>query len=670
MSQSPKSLIEAVAKTAMHSAREAIDAFKGADQHGLARGETKFVPPHYMPTGDEHEAEEGWGFEDTKFVVRPNGAVILTGNRYNISDVELPNLLPFFSKSIAAPLGYANRHPSQFPPKVPAPEHSPELEKALRGFLADDQITTDDNIRLRRGHGHTGAEIWKVRYESLERVPDLVVYPASHDEVVAIVNAAKAHNAIVIPYGGGTNVTDALRCDPKERRAIISVDMRRMNRVLWIDPVNRLACIEAGALGRHIFASLARYKLTMGHEPDSVEFSTLGGWIATNASGMKKNRYGNIEDIVLDMKVVTADGVISRPQVGPRESIGTNPKNIMFGSEGNFGIVTTAVVKLFAVPDVQRYGSVIFPNLKAGVDFLYELSISGAVPASMRLMDNTQFHFGQALKGKDDSTLHKLKSKAEKAFLLQVKGFDPFQMSVATIVYEGSKDEVEFQENVVAKLAVRHGGMQGGAANGERGYNLTYGIAYIRDLTFEHWAIAESFETSVPWSKAMDVYDRVQRRVTREHEERNLPGKPFFTGRFTQVYSSGVAIYFYMGFYAKGVEDPIGTYAALEHAAREEILAAGGSLSHHHGVGKLRQDFMKDIYSEGSLAVTRQIKKAIDPTGVFGANNFAIAGEVDLGHGAPRTDVAPATASSSKDGVGGDKKSKKHKNGVGHHGNV
>ncbi|HEY0880463.1 MAG TPA: FAD-linked oxidase C-terminal domain-containing protein, partial [Archangium sp.] len=320
-------------------------------------------------------------------------------------------------------------------------------------------------------------------------------------------------------------------------------------------------------------------------------------------------------------------------------------------------------VKLWNLPEVQQYGSVIFPTLKAGVDFLYELSKSGAVPASMRLMDNTQFHFGQALKPANDNPLHKLKSQAEKTFLLNVKGFDPWQMSVATIVYEGSKDEVEFQQNVVGKLAIKHGGMQGGAANGERGYNLTYGIAYIRDLTFEHWAIAESFETSVPWSKAMDLYERVQRRVQREHEERGLPGKPFFTGRFTQVYSTGVAIYFYLGFYAKGVEDPIGTYAALEHAAREEILAAGGSLSHHHGIGKLRQDFMKDIYSEGALNAARQIKQALDPQGVFGVNNHAIAGQVDLGHGAPRTDEGAAEKHTDKHG---DKKSKKHKNGVAH----
>ncbi len=117
--------------------------------------------------------------------------------------------------------------------------------------------------------------------------------------MVALVEAARRHDVCLIPYGGGTNVTDALRCPEEEQRSIVSVDLRRMNRILWIDPTNRMACIEAGAVGRHIAEQLARYGFTLGHEPDSIEFSTLGGWIATHASGMKKNRYGNIEDIVL-----------------------------------------------------------------------------------------------------------------------------------------------------------------------------------------------------------------------------------------------------------------------------------------------------------------------------------------------------------------------------------
>src|SRR5207244_6970496 len=139
----------------------------------------------------------------------------------------------------------------------------------------------------------------------LGRVPDLVVYPETEAQVTNLIETAKKHNVSLIPYGGGTNVTDALRCQPHERRTVVSVDMRRMNRILWIDRENMMACIEAGAGGRHIMAELKKHGLTMGQEPDSVEFSTLGGWIATNASGMKKNRYGDLEDLVLDVRVAT-----------------------------------------------------------------------------------------------------------------------------------------------------------------------------------------------------------------------------------------------------------------------------------------------------------------------------------------------------------------------------
>jgi alkyldihydroxyacetonephosphate synthase len=345
---------------------------------------------------------------------------------------------------------------------------------------------------------------------------------------------------------------------------------------------------------------------------------------------MKKNRYGNIEDLVLDMQVVTADGVVGRPQIGPRESIGTNPKNLMFGSEGNYGVITSATVKLFRKPEVQRYGSVLFPTLGHGLDFLYELQRSGSVPASVRVMDNTQFHFGQALQPKSSGVGAKVKSQMQKAFVTRFKGFDPQQMAIATVVFEGSGEEVEFQESVFYRIAKTHGGMKGGAKNGERGYQLTFSIAYIRDLTFTHWAIAESFETSVPWSRALELYERVRARVRREHEARRLPGNPFFTGRITQVYTSGVCIYFYLGFYCKGVKDPVRQYAELEHAAREEILAAGGTLSHHHGIGKIRQDFMNDIYSPGSLAVMQRVKRAVDPANLFGANNHGVSGTVAL----------------------------------------
>jgi alkyldihydroxyacetonephosphate synthase len=573
------------------------------------------------PTADPRDAvrADGWGFADTTFAVTPEGHITVTGSRYpGLSGQVLTNLLPWFRQVIGIDFPLDDPRGAYPPPAVPEPRAAPGFLAALDGVLAADAVSVDDAVRLRHGHGHTVSEIEAVRAEGFPRIPDCVVFPASHAEVAAVVEAAAEHGVVLVPYGGGTNVTEALRCLPYEERPIVSVDMGRMNRIEWIDPVNRMARIQAGAAGRDIQAQLAEHGFTMGHEPDSVEFSTLGGWIATNASGMKKNRYGNIEDLVLDVSVVTTAGSLERAQVVPRESIGLDPKLWVIGSEGSLGIVTAAVVKLFPLPRERRYGSLLFRTFDEGFAFMYDLAQEDRPPASVRLVDNLQFQFGQALKPASRGA-KKLKSRAEKWLVTGPLGFDPDRMVAATLVFEGTRDEVKRQERRVYEIAKRHRGFRGGAENGRRGYTLTFGIAYIRDFVLRHQIVGESFETSVPWSQAQALVERVKARILKSHRDRGLPGNPFVSCRVTQVYETGCCVYFYMAFYARGVEDPVGAYHEIESEAREEVLAAGGSISHHHGVGKLRLPFVPEIMSPAMVEWRERLKAALDPEGVFAA---------------------------------------------------
>jgi alkyldihydroxyacetonephosphate synthase len=404
---------------------------------------------------------------------------------------------------------------------------------------------------------------------------------------------------------------------------IVSVDLKSLNRILWIDPVNLMACIEAGAVGRHIQAQLASHGFTLGHEPDSVEFSTLGGWIATHASGMKKNKYGNIEDLVLDLEVVTPKGPLTRSAVAPRESAGIDARRWMFGSEGNLGLITHATVKIFPLPEVERYDAIIFPSFEKGVDFLFDLTREATPPASVRLVDNLQFQLSQTLKPRATG-MKSLSRKVEKFYAIRLKGFDPRRMVACTLLYEGTRRGVAAEEAAVRRLAKRHGGMRAGSENGKRGYQLTFGIAYIRDFVMKHHILGESFETSVPWSQALSLCDNVKRRVADEYAALGLPGRPFVTCRVTQVYQTGVCVYFYFGFHHKGLERPNEVYAGLEHAARDEILKSGGSLSHHHGVGKLRQGFLPRVMSPAALAWARDMKRGIDPENIFGIGNASM----------------------------------------------
>ena len=574
------------------------------------------------PTADPRDAErlDVWGFADSGFTLDDEGQLGFTGERYPISGQVLPDFLPWARETIDAPLPPGDVHASAYPTPVPERRVNGAFEAELEALLGPEGLSRDPGQRLRHGHGHTQEEMWAVKYGRLARVPDLVVRPGSEDEVRGVVALAARFGVCLIPYGGGTNVSLALACPSDETRPIVSLETRRMRRVLWIDPENRTACIEAGANGREIAEVLKRHGFTLGHEPDSYEFSTLGGWIATEASGMKKNRYGNIEDLVLSVTAVTPTGTLRREGAPARESLGGDPARWLLGSEGRLGVVTSAVVKIFPVPEAERHGSVLFRSFEQGVAFLRAVQEAGAAPASIRLMDNLQFQFGQALKPRKEGWAA-WKSRLEKFLVLRVLGFEVDQMVACTLLFEGSRDEVKAQQKQVYRLAKRFGGMKGGAENGQRGYALTFAIAYIRDFMMRYWVLGESFETAVPWSQCLELVANVKQRLWQEHAKRGLPGKPFVSARVTQLYETGVCVYFYFAVYHKGVENPSEVYAEMERAAREEILRAGGSLSHHHGVGKLRRHFLPEVLSDTALEWRAALERSVDPQNLFGSGN-------------------------------------------------
>ena len=254
----------------------------------------------------------------------------------------------------------------------------------------------------------------QLRFGSFARVPDVVVYPGSHAHVEAIVAAAHAHNVVLIPFGGGTSVSQALMCPENEKRCIVSLDMHALNKIKWINRKNHTACIEAGIVGKDLEQQLKGTGMVLGHEPDSIEFSTLGGWIATRASGMRKNKYGNIEDIVIGLKCVTPAGTLEKSCAVPRISTGPDVHEMILGSEGTLGVVTEAIVRLRPAPEQTVYGSMIFPNFAQGVACLHEIAIKRCAPVSIRLVDNEQFQFGLSLKPPSEDWKADVISKIQK----------------------------------------------------------------------------------------------------------------------------------------------------------------------------------------------------------------------------------------------------------------
>lgn len=356
-------------------------------------------------------------------------------------------------------------------PKKPLRYPEPILSDNFMDEIKRSNIdhTTSGEDRLVRCHGQTVHEIFDVRNGNFKRIPDLILWPHSHDEVVIIVKLANDTNTVLIPYGGGTSVSGSITCPQDEARSIAVIDTSQMNRLLWLDRENLVACFESGIVGQDLERVLQEEGLTMGHEPDSIEFSTLGGWVATRASGMKKNIYGNIEDIVVRIKMVTCKGVLEKNISAPRVSCGPDFNQIILGSEGTLGIVTEVVVKVRPLPSVKKYGSLVFPNFDVGIKCLREIAKKRCQPASIRLMDNEQFLFGQALK-LDTGIVASFVDGLKKFLLTKVKGYDLKKIAVATLLFEGDKDEVERQEKLIYEIADRHSGLKAGETNGQKGY--------------------------------------------------------------------------------------------------------------------------------------------------------------------------------------------------------
>lgn len=565
----------------------------------------------------------GWGYSDSKFILNKDGQVEFTGDRYRLSGQVMPQLRDWMMATVGISLDH--KTPAQPPltaKDINAPKRNEEFISDLRKTSVP--FTDDCQDRLFRAHGHTLHEIFVLREGMFNRIPDLVVWPQCHDDVVKITALCCKHNVVIIPFGGGTSVSGALECPAEERRMIVSLDTSQMNKILWIDEKNLTAHCESGIIGQDLERRLAEKGFCTGHEPDSMEFSSLGGWVATRASGMKKNIYGNIEDIVVHIKFVTPKGVMEKSCQVPRLSSGPDIHHFILGSEGTLGVVTEVTIKIRPLPPCRKYGSIVFPEFVNGVNCLREIAKQRCAPASIRLMDNQQFQFGHALKPESKSLLNSFVEGIKKFYITKLKGFDTSKMAVATLLFEGTKQEVAAQEKRVYEIAAQFGGLPAGTDNGERGYMLTFVIAYLRDLGFEYYIVAESFETSVPWDRCLDLCQNVKDRLHRECKEKGIQFPPYITCRVTQTYDAGACVYFYFGFNYRGIQNPVQLYEEIEASARDEILANGGSISHHHGVGKLRKPWLKKTVGEVGLGSMRAIKNYIDPDNIFGNNNLMI----------------------------------------------
>jgi len=472
------------------------------------------------------------------------------------------------------------------PGPAPAPPALPERRPVCAGL----RQSTSDEERLAHAAGRSYLDLVRLRSGALDRAPDAVLYPESADAVADILRRA---DCAIVPFGGGTSVVGGVAPIAGEHPGVATLDMTRMARVLDVDRESRLARIEAGIFGPALEAELSKHGLTLGHFPQSFEFSTLGGWIAARSAGQNSTKYGRIEDRVAGLRVVTPAGEIAT-RVLPATASGPEIRELMVGSEGTLGVIVDATLRVHAIPQRRAFRSFLFRSFEAGVRAVRRLAQSDVFPAIVRLSDETETEVAMKLSGADRGFGYKvlrLLGRAEGAHLM--------------VGFEGSTRAIERECDDAHEIARREEGFPLGAGPGEKWVKDRFSHPYLRDALLDRGMLVETLETATTWSNLLKLYGAV---------------KAALSGRVvchvSHVYPDGASLYFtVMADVARGEEEA--RWTAMKKAACDAIVGNDGTLSHHHGIGADHRPWMEREKGAVALDALRSLKRNLDPRGML-----------------------------------------------------
>lgn len=490
---------------------------------------------------------------------------------------------------------------------IPTTQLSADLRAALVDAIGEEYVVEDDEYRVIHAFGRGVRDLVRVRRGQFGRLPDAVVYPGSEDDVVGIVNAAVAHDAVVIPYGGGSNIVGALEAVPTETRQVLSIDMGRMNKVLEIDGASGLARIQAGVLGPDMEVQLNAKGWTMGHFPDSFVWSTLGGWIATRSTGMQSDKYGDIADITRGLRMVM-DGQVLVLRPLPSSSSGPSVREMVLGSEGRLGIITEAWVNVHRLPPVREIQAYFFPTYDAGLQAMQWITESDAAPSITRVMDANETQFSMA-NGKKSSRVSHLMTRAIQEVMTR-KGWDLNQIALGFVGYEGTAVHVRYEKSLVGKVVSRADGMSVGKGPGVLYDQKKYDIPYIRDFLLDRGIPADVSETATPWALLKQIHDTTVAAASKAMEKAGVQG--FIMCHLSHSYHSGACQYFTFAINDSS-EHNMESYDLVKRAIQQSFMDNGGTISHHHGVGEEHSPWLDQDISPAGVFIQRKLFDGVDP---------------------------------------------------------
>ena len=481
---------------------------------------------------------------------------------------------------------------------LPAPRIAPPAALAER-------FTADPRERLRHTYGQSFEAVVRMLARDAPNPPDHVVYPESEDELAALFDWAAGAEVAIAPFGGGSSVCAGVDTIAPDRFAgVVSLDMARFDKVLEVDRTSRAARIQGGVFGPALEDALRPDGLTLRHFPQSFEFSTLGGWIATRSGGHYATLHTHIDDFVESVRMASPAGVTESRRL-PGSGAGPSPDRMIIGSEGIYGVITEAWMRLQDRPRFRGSASVFFATTKAAAEACRAIAQSGLYPTNCRLLDPNEARNNMVGDGSRaivvlgfESADHPVGPWMERALELAAD-------------HGGSFD----RDAVDRSLSGEAGEHRSGAAGQWR--NAFIRMPYLRDHLVRNGMIADTFETAICWDRFDAFYHAVLGDI--RAAIRSATGREVVVScRLTHIYPDGCAPYFSMMFPGGGgPETCLSQWREIKAAANEIVTRHGGTVTHHHAVGRDHRSGFEAQTSDLHRAALRAVKKSFDPAGLL-----------------------------------------------------
>jgi alkyldihydroxyacetonephosphate synthase len=475
----------------------------------------------------------------------------------------------------------------------------PQLPDALR-----EHARVDREERLLHAAGKNYPDLVRLRSGDASGAPDGVLYPSSHEEVVRFLALCEEEGVAVVPFGGGTSVVGGVEPLRGRFESVVALDLARIDH-LTTDRTSLLGTFGAGLRGPRAEARLAGRGLTLGHFPQSFEFASIGGYAATRSAGQASTGYGRFDKLVLGLRMASPAGdVVVQPF--PATAAGPSLRELIVGSEGTLGVITEATLALRPLPRERRYEGWSFRSFEEGAQAFRELAQAHAAPDVARLSDEEETRLAMQL-----SSSGSLTDRLGKAYL-KARGHEGGCIVIAG--YEGEPDEVARRAREGARRLRSGGGLSLGRRPGEAWLRSRYHGPYLRDALLGRGVMVETLETATTWSRLHELHRAVAQAL---HSAMEARGTPALVGcHVSHLYPAGASLYFtWMGRAEEGAE--LDQWRAAKTAAMDAIVAHGGTITHHHAIGRDHVPWMTAEVGDLGVEALRAVKARLDPGGIM-----------------------------------------------------